>query len=85
MKLDLLTKEILRLQEENEKLKSRLKAIEVQVTEKYFSKITERVTYRRNPERVLSKLDRRLQLCWTRSQSWKEHCTICSWKQETSR
>ena len=34
--MNLLTKEIIRLQEENEKLKSRLKTIESQVTEKYL-------------------------------------------------
>lgn len=41
--MNLLTKEILRLQEENEKLKSRLKTIEIQVTEKYVNKIIERL------------------------------------------
>lgn len=67
--LNLLTKEILRLQEENEKLKSRLKATETQVTKKYFNKIVGRVTCRLNADCVLSKLDYRQQMHWMRSQS----------------
>ena len=57
--MNLLTKEIERLQEENEKLKSRLKTIEIQVAEKYFTKILERAAYRINTEGVLFKSDYR--------------------------
>jgi hypothetical protein len=39
--LDLFTKEILRLQQENEKLKSRLKTIEIQVTGESFNTVIE--------------------------------------------